>query len=268
MAIELVTCKTCGTKNASGRAVCLRCGAALLTRKGDQINLEGPLNKLDPASQQAIIIQHLRDLVRPQIIQRLRDLVRPQIKQQLTRKLGLAIESLPTGEYKAAEAAKAVLSGAPALFKAIQKRLGNRKIQTEWFVEFAMELTCYVLHLLDRTLSDLDRTVSVPVRDKVMTDLKTAICNEHHSILKEIGYEITIDDVWEAFSYMYNERQPDYGSFKEDWFVQTTLRFGQHAAEALEATQGERAVLALHCALLAPAVFMDLMASLPIGVDG
>ncbi len=37
MAIELVTCKACGTKNASHRKVCLKCGASISTPKGSKI---------------------------------------------------------------------------------------------------------------------------------------------------------------------------------------------------------------------------------------
>ena len=36
MAIELVTCKACGTKNASHRKVCLKCGASISTPKGSK----------------------------------------------------------------------------------------------------------------------------------------------------------------------------------------------------------------------------------------
>ena len=36
MAIELVTCKACGTKNASHRKVCLKCGASISTTKGSK----------------------------------------------------------------------------------------------------------------------------------------------------------------------------------------------------------------------------------------
>ena len=208
MAIELTTCGACGAKNASHRAVCLKCGMNLADRK----------------------------------------------------------ESTPR-IYKASETAKAILSAGPALFREIQQLLGDREIRPEWFVEFTSELACYVLHLQDRKLSHVERAELLQDRAKLMNDLIVAICQTHHSYLTGSGYEITLDDVMGAFIAMYNERQLEYGVFKEDWFGRVSLRFGQHAADALEAPQEKRGKLAAACALLAPDVFIDLIPFLPWGFE-
>lgn len=182
MAIELMTCAACGTKNASHRTVCLKCGMNLADRK----------------------------------------------------------ESTPR-IYKASETAKAILSAGPALFREIQQLLGDREIRPEWFVEFTSELACYVLHLQDRKLSHVERTEFLRDRAQLMNDLIVAICQTHHAYLTGSGYEITLDDVMGAFITMYKDRQLKYGVFKEDWFQRVSLRFGQHAADALEAPPEKKA---------------------------
>ena len=208
MAIELITCPACGTKNASHRTVCLKCGMNLADRK----------------------------------------------------------ESTPR-IYKAEETAKAILSAGPALFREIQQLLGDREIRPEWFVEFTSELACYVLHLQDRKLSDVERAGFLRNRVQLMNDLMVAICQTHHAYLTGSGYEITLDDVMAAFITMYNYRRLEYDVFSEDWLVPVSLRFGQHAADALEAPEEERDKLAAACALLAPAVFKDLIPFLPSGFE-
>lgn len=169
--------------------------------------------------------------------------------------------------YKVSETAKAILSAGPALVREVQKLFGDREIRPEWFVEFTNEIACYVLHLHDRTLSDMERAGVLRDRAQLMNDLIVAICQMQHSYLTGSGYKITLDDVMGAFIAMYNERQLEYGVIKEDWFARVSLRFGQHAADALEASQEKRATLALHCALLVPDVFKDLIPFLPYGVE-
>ncbi len=169
--------------------------------------------------------------------------------------------------YSASEAAKAVLSAGPALFRRIKEQVGDREIQPEWFVEFTSELSCYLLHLLDRTLSDTEKAGGVEGRAEIVNELIVAICNEHALILERIGYEITPSEVLVRFTMMYDERRQQYGTFKSGWLESVSLQFGQHAAEALEAPEQEGAVLAALCATLAPAVFADLIPVLPIEVE-
>lgn len=90
------------------------------------------------------------------------------------------------------EIARTILSAAPALYKTLEENLGGHRIKVEWFVEFASEVSCYILHLLDRTLSDV---ASARTRMQLMDELVLAICRQHRTILGQIGFDITNDQV-------------------------------------------------------------------------
>lgn len=129
------------------------------------------------------------------------------------------------------EAARKILSAAHALYKALEKNLGGHKIEAEGFIEFASEVCCYILHVLDRTLSD---TASPRARMELMDELVVAISRGHRIVLHSLEFEVTDDQVMAIFGKMYTTRQLEYGNLGEDWFAKVAVRFGQHAADALE----------------------------------
>lgn len=154
------------------------------------------------------------------------------------------------------EVARAILSAPPALYKALEENLGGHRIETDWFIEFASEVCCYILHVLDRTLSDI---ASPHARMELMDGLVLAISREHRVVLDTLGFEVTDDQVMAIFGEMYTTRQLEYGDLREDWFAQVAVSFGRHAADALEVPEQAPAEVALTASLLAPAVFKDLL---------
>ena len=261
MSIELITCRSCGTRNASHRTVCLRCGASTSTPTGTKI-----AKRLSPED---LTVQLHRNL------------------QHECPKTDAAFEA------KYAAATGAVWSAGPVLFNSVNKHLGEREIKREWFLLFNAEVTCYVLHVLDRTLA---MPAFASSRTKVMDHLVLHLCDAFRFVLDEMGYPQFSEDeltkgvdgktfldrgneqlkqlvlkgglqvpafatlVVNGFIEMCNERQLEYGALKKDsWFGDVALRFGQHAADALEC---DKATMALHCGLLAPDVFKELVPSL------
>jgi len=260
MGIELITCHSCGTKNASRRAVCLRCGVNISTPTGTKATKGLPPEELTV---------------------------------QLRRQLHECSKSCEGSKYVVA--AGAIWSAAPVLFSFIKESyLPDRKIKPEWFVLFNAEVTFYVLHMLDRTLA---MPAFASSRARVMDHLVLHLCDAFRFVLEEMGYaqfseeELTkgIDGktfldrgneqikqlvlkgglqvpafaalVRNGFIEMCNERQLEYGALKneENWFGDIALRFGKHAGEALEV---DDAAIWLHWALLAPGVFKELLPSL------
>lgn len=269
MAIELITCSSCGTKNASHRKVCLRCGAGILTPTGAKA-IKGPSFS-------------------------------ERLSQRLSS-IGKQNESPETGEVsKYGVAAAAIVSAGWELSNFVKEHyLRDREIKpdSERGVLFHAEVTCYVLHMLDRTLS-------VPAfassRSKIMYLLVRLLSETLCLVLKGMGYPQFSEEelakgidgktfldrmdeqnkqlalrgglqvpgfaalVVNGFTEMYNERQLEYGALKkESWLLDVAFRFGQHAEEALDA---HNEAIAIRCVLLAPEIFKELLPYLPIEVD-
>lgn len=249
MAIELISCPTCRTKNASHRKVCLRCG----------VNLSAPAEM--KATKQLSFLE-----------------MRNRWIALTLEKRDVSFESSEV--YKYIVAAGKILSAGPGLFDGIKEHLGDREIKTEWLLLFNAEVTCYILHMLDRSLAMPAFSSS---RAKVMDSLVFTLGDAISFMLEEIGYEQfdeeelakgidgqTFTDridkqikqvavrtgqqpplkreeqlsgflalVVNGFIEMCNERQLEYGALKkESWLGDVALRFGKHAGQALEADEG------------------------------
>jgi hypothetical protein len=144
---------------------------------------------------------------------------------------------------------------AMALHNQIESSCGGHKVQNREFVEFMSELLCYFLHMLDRELSG---TTVARARTETLDSLIRQLCNEQYKILHELGFEVTNEQVFGIFQDQYNHRQLEFGSIGKDWFQKVAARFGEHAADALEAPEDIRYEVALKCCLLAPATYADL----------
>lgn len=235
MAVELITCGACGAKNASSRTVCLKCGASISTPRGGKATKESSFSE--------------------------------QLRQRLSAAAKINASSTGSEVSKYVHAAGAIWSAGPVLFKLVAEELGARKIKTEGFLLFNGEVACYVLHLLDRTLST---AVSASSKTRIMNHLVLALCDGLHSVLDEMGYDAEFDKVVIVFTEMRNNRQLEYGALKEGWFESVSLRFSLHAAEAFreafEASNDENPIAWL-CALRAPELFSELIPYLPIGIE-
>lgn len=270
MAVKLISCPACGTKNASHRKVCLRCGA----------------NILAPAETTATKKHSFLEM-------------RDRWIALTLEKRNVSFEASEV--YKYIVAAGKILSAGPGLFDGIKGQLGDREIKTEWLLLFNAEVTCYILHMLDRTLAVPAFSSS---RAKIMDFLVLALSDAISFMLEEIGYTqvgeedlakgidaetftVRMDEqikqvalrtgqhlplktgeqlpgflalVVNGFREMCNERQLEYGALKKkSWFGDVALRFGKHAGQAVEADEG---TVVLHCALLAPDIFHVLLPDL------
>jgi hypothetical protein len=153
------------------------------------------------------------------------------------------------------KAAKSICSATPALFNCIKEDLGNFEIDLDLIPDFSNEVYCYILHLIDRSLSDM---VSMDIRNTIMADLIYKMSNEHEIILNEAGYILT-RNVHDIFFDLYNQRQIEYGGYSEDWFFQVALSSAKYAAEALELPANLKYEIALKCSMLLPALFKDIL---------
>lgn len=235
MAIELVACKACGTKNASHRKVCLKYGTSMSTPRGGNATKESSFSA--------------------------------QLRQRLIAVAKINARSTGSEVSKYVHAAAAIWSAGPVLFKLVAEELRVRQIHPEGFLLFNSEVACYVLHLLDRTLST---AVSTSSKATIMNHLVMALCDGLHFVLADMGYEAEFDKVVIVFTEMYNNRQLEYGALKEGWFESVSVRFSLRAAEAfreaLETSGDERPIVWL-CALRAPELFSELIPYLPIGIE-
>lgn len=152
--------------------------------------------------------------------------------------------------------ADAILSAGPALYKCIKDRLPNKNIDTALFVEFNWEAVCYVLHLLDRSLSDI---TSHSNRFEIIEKLLNAIEAKDAINLREIGYDVSSREVAESFRRMFNQRTLDYGKFRVNWYSNVAVAFGRNAADALELPDANYAILSLYISTLGPTLYMDLI---------
>ena len=270
MATELVACPACGTKNASHRKVCLRCGANILAPAETKATKQ--LSFLEMRNRWIVLTLEKR-----------------------------SVSSEASEVYKYIVAAGQILSAGPGLFDGIKDHLGDREMKSEWLLLFNAEVTCYILHMLDRVLAMLAFASS---RANVMDSLVVTLSDVFSFVLKEMGYtqfdeeelakEIDgktfmdrIDKqikqvalrtgqqmppkkeeqlpgflalVVNGFREMCNERQVEYGALKnESWFGDVGLRFGKHAGQALEAEEG---TVVFYCAVLAPDIFHVLLSDL------
>jgi len=141
------------------------------------------------------------------------------------------------------------------LHNQLESNPGGHKVQNRDFVEFMSELLCYFLHMLDRELSG---TTTARVRTEALDSLIRQLCNEQYRVLYDSGFEVTEEQIFGIFQDQYNHRQLEYGSIGEDWFQKVAARFGEHAADALEAPEDIRYDVAVKCCLLAPAAYSDL----------
>jgi hypothetical protein len=235
MAIELISCPACGTKNASHREVCLKCGANISTSSGGKATTESSFSE--------------------------------QLRHRLTAVAKINASATAGRLSGYVHAAAAIWSAGPVLFKFVARELGVRKIKTEGFLLFNGEVACYVLHLLDRTLST---TVSASSKARITNHLVLALCDGLHFVAHEVGHDAEFDAVLDEFTEMYNERQLEYGALKEGWFESVSLRFSLHAADAFRGaleTSNDQDPIAWLCALRAPELFSELIPYLPIGIE-
>lgn len=153
------------------------------------------------------------------------------------------------------EAAIAMCGAAMALHNQVETTLCGQKIQKRESVEFRSELLCYFLHMLDRELS---KSAPPRVRTEALDSLIRVLCKHQYKLLYELGLDMTEEQVFGIFQDRYNDRQLEYGSFGQDWFQKVAVRFGQHAADALETPEDIQYEVAVKCCLFAPAAYTDL----------
>lgn len=302
MAVKLISCPACGTKNVSHRTVCLRCGAAVRTSKTLPVNRTMRTQGQPPAGQKECPICGMFNYLQaprcycgyefgPEGIAKETEAV-----PQSNEKHGGGSETSDSDRYVVA--AKSILSAGPTLFKLLKEHLGDREIKPEWFLLFNAEVACYVLHVLDRTLA---MPAFASSRDRTMTYLVQYLRDAFSFLLKEMGYDqfgeeelaegidgesfmgrtekqikqledagFTVPKTRElsgfaglvlnGFTAMYNDRQQEYGALKkESWYGDVAIRFGKHAAQALEAEEGAAIV---NSSLLASTLLTELLPSL------
>ena len=157
------------------------------------------------------------------------------------------------------QAATSILTAAGALFDRLKPQLGRVDLHADHVLEFITEAACYFLHLHDRTLS---MPAFRAERAEIMDGLVVALCNRLQDKLRQLGLTVPIEQTADIFLSAYNERQKEYGAFlSQDWLMQVSLRFGQHAAQACDIPP--RGEFALLCASQASALYTSLMTSLP-----
>jgi len=149
----------------------------------------------------------------------------------------------------------AILSGGSALYKCSEE-MKNTQTNVPLFVEFNWETACYILHMLDRSLSDL---TSQERRYDIIQKLIITICENEVQNLSKFGYEVTSDEVDIGFRGMFNQRTLEYGKYKDNWFLKVAMEYGRNAADALELGEDIKMKVAMQISLLAPTMYKDLL---------
>lgn len=159
-------------------------------------------------------------------------------------------------QHKLNELAAIIFRSASSIYRQVEGNLENHKIEMSNIIEFAAELACYVLHLFDRSLAGVTEK---DCKNALMDKLCLAACRAQHGLLREIGLDVSEEEVEQIFGTMYTTRQLEYGDFNDDWYAQVSLRFGRNGCEALNIPFEKTGYSTIQFATLAPEVFKGLL---------
>lgn len=147
------------------------------------------------------------------------------------------------------------MSSGPLLYDCINDKLRDSNINPALLIEFNWETMCYVLHFLDRSLSDI---TSHSKRFELIESLLNTICSLECTRLQENGVDTTSNEVEETFRQMFNLRTLEYGKYGADWYQKVSHGFGRYAANALELPKDKVFEIALHIMSIGPVLYGNL----------